>query len=182
MKVVDTKEEWIKLVTMKKNKIKDPLKANYFKLDLVPAEFKPSRKKSYIYLGIAIAVLLLSLVFVGLSAAPYVEILNRGVTQAEFVNAVETNGFFTRIYTPDNSTTIQPGTVGLDITPLVRSSNDPNIVATIRIAIGAVSIFLFVLFIILIIVSYMYFLGSIKAIDKPTKPYVTEPTTQTKKV
>ncbi|YAF49798.1 hypothetical protein MG1601_150 [Mycoplasmoides gallisepticum] len=110
------------------------------------------------------------------------EILNRGVTQAEFVNAVETNGFFTRIYTPDNSTTIQPGTVGLDITPLVRSSNDPNIVATIRIAIGAVSIFLFVLFIILIIVSYMYFLGSIKAIDKPTKPYVTEPTTQTKKV
>ncbi|QMT98650.1 hypothetical protein H3143_00670 [Mycoplasma tullyi] len=167
---------------MRKNKIKDPLKANYFKWDLVPDIFKPSRKKSYIYLGIALGVLLLSLIFVGLSASPYVEILNRGVTQDQFVNAVERNGFFTRIYTPDNSGIVQPGMIALDITPLVRLSNNPNVVADIRIALGTISLFLFVLFIILVVVSYMYFLGSIKAIPKPTKPFITETTIHNKKV
>ncbi|WP_036459695.1 hypothetical protein [[Mycoplasma] imitans] len=154
---------------MKKNKIKDPLKANYFKWDLVPDEFKPSRKKSYIFLGIALGALLLSLILVGLSASPYIEIINRGVTQNQFVDAVN-NGFYTRVYTPDNSSIVQPGTVGLDITPIAKANTSLQTIGDIRIAIGLVSVFLFVLFIVLVVVSYMYFLGSIKDVDKPTKP------------
>ncbi|MDC4184400.1 hypothetical protein [Mycoplasma bradburyae] len=146
---------------MRKNKVKDPLKANYFKWDLVPRELKPSRKKSYIYLVLAVIALIASLILVALSAAPYEEILNKGVTQSGFIDSVSKGRIFTKIYTPENSG-IEPGTVGLEITPLVNNTNYTQAeLSDIRIAIGCVSLFLFVLFLIFVIVSYMYFLGSI---------------------
>ncbi|QZX49256.1 hypothetical protein [Mycoplasma sp. E35C] len=141
---------------IKNKKPKDPLKANYFKLNLVPEELKSARKKSYAFFGLAIIFMLIAVVFIALSGAAYKEILDSETSdqqKLEFIRKVSSTGLFSLV----EPSIDEINTIDLEITPLFNQA-----VGDVRIALGVTSITSFVLAIIFTITSYMYFLGSVK--------------------